>query len=352
MRVYLYHNIIRHPQPENAGTITINAKIDGYNSTFTGSSFAEEFFDEYDGQCRSKEDLNYFLMESGIDDDDTEYAISELLLYVFDVILPRCSNYNPSADLLVVSLLLSPNNSSLRPASKLVVKSLARKIYKKTSSTNERCAICLEEFNDGRRVVTLPCGHDFDDECALKWFETNHDCPLCRFKLLCKVVFNDFLVDSELFNEDDIESAFFELILYISRVTYPATGNYSPGDDLLVSLLLFPDDDPIEEEDEIEEEVSIEEQDQIDEAVRVSLEETTNISLMRPASKLVVNSLARKTTSSTGERCTICLEEFNDGRRVVTLPCGHEFDDECVLTWFETNHDCPLCRFKLPCGDQ
>ncbi|KAG7597525.1 Zinc finger RING-type [Arabidopsis suecica] len=220
MIIDIYHDIMRNHQPENAGTITIHANINGYDSTFTSSCFLEEFRVEQHNLCHSK------------------------------------------------------------------------------------------------------------------------------------VVFNDFLVDSELFNEDDIESAFFELILYVSRVTYPATGNYSPGDDLLVSLLLSHDDDPIEEEDEIEEEVSIEEQDQIDEAVRVSLEETTNISLMRPASKLVVNSLARKTTSSTGERCTICLEEFNDGRRVVTLPCGHEFDDECVLTWFETNHDCPLCRFKLPCGDQ
>ncbi|CAH8252773.1 unnamed protein product [Arabidopsis lyrata] len=187
MRVYLYHNIIRNPQPENAGTITINAKIDGYNSTFTGSSFTEEFFDEYNDQCRSKEDLNYFLMESGIEDDDIEYAISELIFYVFEVILPICSNYNPSGDLLVVSLFLSPNNISLRPASKFVVKSLARKIYKKTSSsTSDRCTICLEEFNDRRRVLTLPCGHDFDDECALKWFDTNQDCPLCRFKLPCE----------------------------------------------------------------------------------------------------------------------------------------------------------------------
>ncbi|CAH8252770.1 unnamed protein product [Arabidopsis lyrata] len=224
MIIDLYHNIIRNHQPENAGTITINAKIDGYDLTFTSSCFVEEFRVEQHNLCHNK------------------------------------------------------------------------------------------------------------------------------------VAFNDFLVDSELINEDDIQSALFELILYVSGVTYPSSGNYYPGDDFLVSLLLFPDADPIEEEDEIEEEVSIEEQDQIDEAVRVSLEETTNISLMRPASKLVVKSLARKiyktTTSSTGERCTICLEEFNDGRRVVTLPCGHEFDDECVLTWCETNHDCPLCRFKLPCGDQ
>ncbi|XP_019095364.1 PREDICTED: E3 ubiquitin-protein ligase RNF181-like [Camelina sativa] len=74
------------------------------------------------------------------------------------------------------------------PASNLVVKSLIRKIYEKVSSTGETtCAICLKEFINGEsRVVNLPCGHDFDDECLLTWFKTNHTCPLCRFKLPCE----------------------------------------------------------------------------------------------------------------------------------------------------------------------
>ncbi|XP_010418827.1 PREDICTED: E3 ubiquitin-protein ligase RING1-like [Camelina sativa] len=73
------------------------------------------------------------------------------------------------------------------PASKLVVKSLARKMYDKVSSTGKTCAICFEEFEDERSVVViLPCGHVFDDECAVKWFEINHVCPLCRFELPCE----------------------------------------------------------------------------------------------------------------------------------------------------------------------
>ncbi|AAF27103.1 Hypothetical protein [Arabidopsis thaliana] len=224
MRIDFYHNIIRNHQPENAGTLSVNANIDGYDYTFTDTSFIEEFLNEENNQFPTKQKLHYFLE------------------------------------------------------------------------------------------------------------------------------------DSELINDYDMEwgTAIFELIFYVVAVTNPARGDYSPGDDLLVSLLIFPNDEPIEEEYEIEEEDLSEEEDQIEEAVRASLEETNNISL-RPANKLVVNSLARKiykkTTSST-ERCTICLEEFNDGTKVMTLPCGHEFDDECVLTWFETNHDCPLCRFKLPCEDQ
>jgi len=75
MKIYFSHSIIRNPQPENEGTITVNAKIDGYNPTFTGSSFAEQFLDEDNDECRCKEYFNYFLMESGIGDDDTIFAL-------------------------------------------------------------------------------------------------------------------------------------------------------------------------------------------------------------------------------------------------------------------------------------
>ncbi|KAL9856927.1 putative transcription factor C2H2 family [Arabidopsis thaliana] len=145
MKIYFSHSIIRNPQPENEGTITVNAKIDGYNPTFTVSLRLIPTFQIGDAIPIGE-----------------EYQMEEAV---------RAS-------------LEETNNISLRPASKLVVKSLARKIYKMTtSSTGEMCIICLEEFSEGRRVVTLPCGHDFDDECVLKWFETNHSCPLCRFKL-------------------------------------------------------------------------------------------------------------------------------------------------------------------------
>ncbi|KAG7655138.1 Zinc finger RING-type [Arabidopsis suecica] len=87
-----------------------------------------------------------------------------------------------------------------------------------------------------------------------------------------------------------------------------------------------------------------------------SFDETTNnIELIRPANKLVVDRLARKVynkkkkSNSDASVCTICLEEFEKGEIVVTLPCGHEFDDGCIGKWFLKDHVCPLCRFELPC---
>ncbi|XP_019100808.1 PREDICTED: uncharacterized protein LOC109132836 [Camelina sativa] len=77
----------------------------------------------------------------------------------------------------------------LRPASKLAVESLKRKIYKKTSDVVgeiDMCSICLEEFDDGRSIATLPCGDEFDEECVMNWFMSSHVCPLCRYEMpLC-----------------------------------------------------------------------------------------------------------------------------------------------------------------------
>lgn len=108
---------------------------------------------------------------------------------------------------------------------------------------------------------------------------------------------------------------------------------------------------------------------QIEEAIRASLDEYERSIRFRPVSKLGVSSLSRrihkrkrktsfnadscrtKKTRITADRCTVCLEEFKTGRKIVTLDCGHEFDDECIVEWFKVNHVCPLCRFALPCED-
>ncbi|KAL0799865.1 hypothetical protein Bca101_055040 [Brassica carinata] len=64
---------------------------------------------------------------------------------------------------------------------------------------------------------------------------------------------------------------------------------------------------------------------QINEVIQAFFTEATN---NRPASKVV---------------------EFKNGERFVILPCGHAFDEKCIVDWFETSHACPLCRFELPC---
>lgn len=45
-------------------------------------------------------------------------------------------------------------------------------------------------------------------------------------------------------------------------------------------------------------------------------------------------------------QCSICLEEYEEGDKLIALPCGHRFHANCVTSWFRTSADmaCPLCR--------
>ncbi|XP_050397205.2 uncharacterized protein LOC126815552 [Patella vulgata] len=44
----------------------------------------------------------------------------------------------------------------------------------------EKCTICLSEFEDGEDVRRLPCMHLFHIECVDQWLCTNKKCPICR----------------------------------------------------------------------------------------------------------------------------------------------------------------------------
>ncbi|KAJ5076766.1 target of erk kinase mpk-1 [Anaeramoeba ignava] len=43
-------------------------------------------------------------------------------------------------------------------------------------------------------------------------------------------------------------------------------------------------------------------------------------------------------------RCCICLEKFNEGDNITTLPCFHIFHSSCIQTWLNMNKVCPLCK--------
>ena len=71
--------------------------------------------------------------------------------------------------------------------------------------------------------------------------------------------------------------------------------------------------------------------------------------------KLSYNDLSEENESFTEEKCTICLENFEDcddpnEKKFIKLSCGHVFHDECILKWLKKyNHTCPICRKK--CGE-
>nr|GMC78453.1 probable E3 ubiquitin-protein ligase RHY1A [Ipomoea batatas] len=42
--------------------------------------------------------------------------------------------------------------------------------------------------------------------------------------------------------------------------------------------------------------------------------------------------------------CSICLEAFREGDKLISLPCEHMFHDGCLVPWVQTCGDCPNCR--------
>ncbi|XWS15136.1 hypothetical protein CRYUN_Cryun35bG0068200 [Craigia yunnanensis] len=50
-------------------------------------------------------------------------------------------------------------------------------------SSKKECAICLDEFLEGDEVASMPCAHVYHDGCIVKWLETSHLCPLCRYQM-------------------------------------------------------------------------------------------------------------------------------------------------------------------------
>ncbi|MBA0806918.1 hypothetical protein Gohar_022758 [Gossypium harknessii] len=69
------------------------------------------------------------------------------------------------------------------PASRSSVEGLERVKWDSMTKREDECAICLDEFVKGEEVASIPCGHGFHNGCIIKWLETSHLCPLCRYQM-------------------------------------------------------------------------------------------------------------------------------------------------------------------------
>ena len=53
----------------------------------------------------------------------------------------------------------------------------------KNPSDNNKCVICLSEFQVGEKESTLPCLHIFHSNCIEKWIIEKKWCPICKYNL-------------------------------------------------------------------------------------------------------------------------------------------------------------------------
>lgn len=49
-----------------------------------------------------------------------------------------------------------------------------------STQDDDKCAICLAEYEEGDSVKRLPCTHLFHSECVSKWLKVNKICPCCK----------------------------------------------------------------------------------------------------------------------------------------------------------------------------
>lgn len=80
--------------------------------------------------------------------------------------------------------LFNPNQGI--PAEQLA--QIEKKIFKKNEKQiigeEEKCAICITEFEEGEEVKNLSCNHMYHGTCIDTWLVQNSHCPVCKKDLL------------------------------------------------------------------------------------------------------------------------------------------------------------------------
>ena len=49
-----------------------------------------------------------------------------------------------------------------------------------------------------------------------------------------------------------------------------------------------------------------------------------------------------------GDECAVCLDEYEAGEALRTMPCAHGFHERCIFKWLRASRHCRLCRSTLP----
>ena len=71
----------------------------------------------------------------------------------------------------------------------------------------------------------------------------------------------------------------------------------------------------------------------------------------RPHLVLKTKTLSQRTTGTEKEEqehaCSICLGALQEGMRIGSLTCHHEFHVDCLKTWLKRKNHCPLCNGQI-----
>ncbi|TVU27047.1 hypothetical protein EJB05_29625, partial [Eragrostis curvula] len=265
------------------------------------------------------------------------------------------------------------------------------------------CAVCLEAYEAGETLRTMPCSHGFHEGCIFGWLRVSRLCPLCRFAMPA---------ESETEEEDGEDGLGTELASlvyksarrpgpFISSLRAAAFSlkkkrNQMNGDDETYSLMeavlpqtssstsmqpFFMHSDATEE---LMNEVFPALWRRLSRLARPMLhggdhmwsawtpprrahvdgDDGIGIGVddggaygnggfgAVPASGEAIVGLPERTVGE-GEaaeeaECAVCFEGYEAGDALRTMPCSHGFHEGCIFGWLRVSRLCPLCRFAMP----
>ncbi|TVT99592.1 hypothetical protein EJB05_55022, partial [Eragrostis curvula] len=260
------------------------------------------------------------------------------------------------------------------------------------------CAVCLEAYEAGETLRTMPCSHGFHEGCIFGWLRVSRLCPLCRFAMPA---------ESETEEEDGedgvlvykyapparpvhLVSAPHAAALSLKRKRNQMNGD---GDSYALMDAVLPQPSSstsmqpfFMHSDATEELISevfpalwrrlsrlarpmLHGGDHVWSAWaprRAPVVDGDGIGIgvddggaygnggfgAVPASGEAIVGLPERTAGEgeamRKEECAVCLEGYEDGDALRTMPCSHGFHEGCIFGWLRVSRLCPLCRFAMP----
>ncbi|XP_026456699.1 RING-H2 finger protein ATL39-like [Papaver somniferum] len=80
------------------------------------------------------------------------------------------------------------------------IQALPESVYsavKNKEEVQEKCSVCLSEYENEDMLRFLPCRHAFHTECIDEWLVSRTTCPYCRSDLLVAIVPETTLIASD-----------------------------------------------------------------------------------------------------------------------------------------------------------
>ena len=136
-------------------------------------NFKENFNDNY------KDDFKDSLSNDN-DYNEEELAIKAVEQQIMDELCP-----NPDAMTYEQLLQLEDDVGKVNKGltNEQIDKLPTKKYRQRIDGDNNKCIICMEEFEEKERVKYLPCEHLFHHDCIRQWLLKEKSCPYCKSEI-------------------------------------------------------------------------------------------------------------------------------------------------------------------------